>query len=244
MPPRPPPRWWPMAVCSIPKRSHSSSVWAKSRAVTSTSCPSARIAAISGRMTRTWGLLVRSTQTRTGERGSLLAGRPTGPATLVRSYAADRVDHGSHRQRRSGRRGRVGTAWSLPADGAGERLHTRAQRGHDAVRRLQRVERRVQPVGGGGGGLAGQPGGVVDRLLGGIRRPRGHPREARQEAPHQEEPPGVGRPLVRAPWRRHGVLHPHAPDHPDLHLPPRRSGAHALLALQRCSPWPGACRGC
>ena len=31
----------------------SSSVWAKSRAVTSTSCPSARIAPISGRMTRT-----------------------------------------------------------------------------------------------------------------------------------------------------------------------------------------------
>ena len=55
-----------MAVWSTPRRSHSSSVCAKSRAVTSTSCPSARIAAISGRMTSTWGLFVRSTQTRTG----------------------------------------------------------------------------------------------------------------------------------------------------------------------------------
>ena len=60
-----PPRWRPMAVWAMPKRSHSSSVWAKSRAVTSTSCPSSRMASISGRMTSTWGQLVRSTQTRT-----------------------------------------------------------------------------------------------------------------------------------------------------------------------------------
>ena len=60
-----PPRWRPTAVWSIPKRSHSSSVWAKSRAVTSTSCPSARMISISGRMTSTCGLFVRSTQMRT-----------------------------------------------------------------------------------------------------------------------------------------------------------------------------------
>ena len=48
----------------MPKRSHSSSVWAKSRAVTSTSWPSARMTSISGRITSTCGLLVKSTQTR------------------------------------------------------------------------------------------------------------------------------------------------------------------------------------
>src|SRR4051794_15285137 len=54
-----------MAVCSIPKRSHSASVWAKSRAVTRTSAPRARRTSITGRMTSTWGEFVRSTQTRT-----------------------------------------------------------------------------------------------------------------------------------------------------------------------------------
>ena len=60
-----PPRWRPTAVCSMPKRSQSSSVCAKSRAVTSTSCPSPRMISISGRITSTCGLLVRSTQMRT-----------------------------------------------------------------------------------------------------------------------------------------------------------------------------------
>ena len=41
---------------------HSSSVWAKSRAVTSTSWPRARRLAITGRITSTWGEFVRSTQ--------------------------------------------------------------------------------------------------------------------------------------------------------------------------------------
>ena len=75
-----------MAVCSIPKRSHSASVWAKSRAVTWTSWPRARSTSITGRMTSTWGLLVRSIQTRIGARGprsrraSLGDGAP-GPAS-------------------------------------------------------------------------------------------------------------------------------------------------------------------
>src|SRR5438105_7562508 len=58
------PRWRPTASCSIPKRSHRAIVCAKSRAVTRTSCPSARMRSISGRITSTCGLLVRSTQTR------------------------------------------------------------------------------------------------------------------------------------------------------------------------------------
>src|SRR6478609_4157229 len=58
------PRWRPMTSCSIPKRSHSATVCAKSRAVTRTSSPRARSTSMTGRMTRTCGLLVRSIQTR------------------------------------------------------------------------------------------------------------------------------------------------------------------------------------
>src|SRR5271166_773117 len=54
----------------MPRRSHSSIVWAKSRAVTATSCPSPRRAAISGRITSTCGLLVRSIQTRIAPDGN------------------------------------------------------------------------------------------------------------------------------------------------------------------------------
>ena len=143
LPPRPPPRWWPTAVCSIPKRSQSSSVWAKSRAVTSTSCPSSRIACDQ----RPQHEHVRAV-------GQIGPDTHRVPATAyVRSlvrHAADRFDHGPDRQRRRGRRGCDGAPGRLPADGAGERLHTRSQRGHDAVRRLQRLERRVQPVRGRG----------------------------------------------------------------------------------------------
>src|SRR4051794_16950469 len=59
-----PPRWRPMASCAIPKRSHSASVCAKSRAVTSTSQPRARRTSITGRMTSTCGEFVRSIQAR------------------------------------------------------------------------------------------------------------------------------------------------------------------------------------
>src|SRR3954469_20784656 len=59
-----PPRWWPIAVWSIWKRSSRPSVCAKSRAVTSTSSPRRRRASITGRMTRTCGEFVRSIQTR------------------------------------------------------------------------------------------------------------------------------------------------------------------------------------
>src|SRR3954447_2940660 len=59
-----PPRWRPITSCSMPKRSQRPTVCAKSRAVTRTSSPRARSASMTGRMTRTWGLLVRSTQTR------------------------------------------------------------------------------------------------------------------------------------------------------------------------------------
>src|SRR5258707_11228916 len=79
----------------MPKRSHSSSVWAKSRAVTATSCPSARRRSITGRMTSTWGLFVRSIQTRiqrltvtrsAGRRWSARKGiltAPGGPTAIV-----------------------------------------------------------------------------------------------------------------------------------------------------------------
>ena len=93
-------------------------------------------------------------------------------------------------------------------------------------------------------GVARQPRRLVDRLLGRPRRARGHPREARQEAAHQEVAPRVGGPLVRAPRRRHRLLHPDAADHPHLHLAAGRRGAHAVLALQRSSPSPAASRGC
>src|SRR3954467_7309460 len=59
-----PPRWRPMTSCSMPKRSHSCTVWAKSRAVTRTCAPRSRSTSMTGRMTSTCGLLVRSTQIR------------------------------------------------------------------------------------------------------------------------------------------------------------------------------------
>ncbi len=43
--------------------------------------------------------------------------------------------------------------------------------------------------------------------------------------------PRVGGPLVRPPWRGHGLLLPHASDHPYLHLASRRHRPHAVLAL-------------
>src|SRR5512132_2850356 len=58
-----------MTSCSIPKRSHSATVWAKSRAVTRTSAPRARSPSMTGRSTSTCGLLVRSTQIRIAHGG-------------------------------------------------------------------------------------------------------------------------------------------------------------------------------
>ena len=155
-----------------------------------------------------------------------------------------RLDHGSDRRGGRGRGGCDGPAGGVRADAPGERLHPRAQRGHHAVRRLQRVARRVQPVRGHDGRVGGQPGRLLDRLLGRLRRPRGHPREARQEAAHQEDAPRVGRSLVRAPRRRHGLLHADAADHPHVHLAARRRGADALLALHACSRSSAASPGC
>src|SRR5919204_901530 len=63
------PRWRPMTSQSTARRCASSTVWAKSRAVTRTSAPRERSTAITGRSTRTWGLLVRSTQIRIADRG-------------------------------------------------------------------------------------------------------------------------------------------------------------------------------
>ena len=135
------------------------------------------------------------------------------------------------------RRGRHGPRRGLRADAARERLHPRAQRGHHAVRRLQRLERRVQPVRRHRGRRrsANLVGSWIAYGVGYVG-PRGHPREARQEAPHQEVPPRVGGPLVRAPRRRHRLLHPHAADHPHVHLAARGRGADAVLALHASSP--------
>src|SRR3954469_21271255 len=77
-----PPRWRPMTSTRSPKRSASPTVCAKSRAVTSTSAPRARRPSITGRRTRTCGLFVRSTQTRTRRKGWTSGGRVV--ATLGR----------------------------------------------------------------------------------------------------------------------------------------------------------------
>ena len=45
------------------------------------------------------------------------------------------------------------------------------------------------------------------------------------------EVPEVGRRLVRALRRRDGLLHPHAADHPHVHLAPGRHRPDAVLAL-------------
>ena len=52
--------------------------------------------------------------------------------------------------------------------------------------------------------------------------------------------PRLGRPLVRALRRRDGLLHPHAADHPHVHLAARRRGPDAVLALH--GPHPGRLR--
>ena len=56
------------------------------------------------------------------------------------------------------------------------------------------------------------------------------------------EAPRLGRRLVPAPRRRDRLLHPHAPDHPHLHLTARRHREDAVLALHLahapgCIPW-------
>src|SRR5207247_7573995 len=81
---RRPPRWRPMTSQSMPKRSQSPTVWAKSRAVTRTSAPRARSASITGRSTSTCGLFVRSTQTRIAYRAHDLVD------LLARDRRADR----------------------------------------------------------------------------------------------------------------------------------------------------------
>ena len=81
-------------------------------------------------------------------------------------------------------------------------------------------------------GSFGEPRRLLDRVLGRLRRPRRPAREARQQAAHQEEPPRLGRSLVRAPRRRHRVLRADAADHPNVHLAAGRRGADALPALQ------------
>ena len=147
-----------------------------------------------------------------------------------------RLDHGSDRRGGRGRGGCDGPARGLRADAPGKRLHPRAQRGHHAVRRLQRVARRVQPVRRHGGRLARQPGRLLDRLrigyAGRVDILEKHGKKLHIKKSHLR----MGRPLVRAPRRRHGVLHAHAADHPHLHLASGRRGPDALLALQRAHP--------
>src|ERR1700753_1173345 len=100
-----------MAGGSSPKRSHSASVWAKSRAVTLTSWPWARSRSITGRRTRTWGELVKSTQTRTlvglgrpGEDGRHLASLRLGEHGADRQRDVLRRQRLGHRQRAGGAR--------------------------------------------------------------------------------------------------------------------------------------------
>ena len=59
---------------------------------------------------------------------------PTSPPMTLLASITDPDRRGGR-----GRRGCDGPAGSVRADGAGERLHPRAERGHHAVRRLQRV---------------------------------------------------------------------------------------------------------
>ena len=138
---------------------------------------------------------------------------------------------------------KLGTRGRLRADGAGERVYSGAERGHHAVRRLQRLGRRVLPVRGRCRRLDRQPRRLVDRVRGRLLRARRPDREARPQALHQEAPPRLGRPLVRAPRRRDGLLHAHAPDRPHVHLAPGgrrrrcRSGASPFFTLAGCVPW-------
>src|SRR5688572_265092 len=73
-----------MTVAPRPKRSARPTVWAKSRAVIHTSAPRSRRAPTTGRRTSTWGLLVRSIQTRTGTVAALPAPRAASQAASVR----------------------------------------------------------------------------------------------------------------------------------------------------------------
>ncbi len=117
-PPRSTPRWRPITVCSIPNRSLSPSVCAKSRAVTSTSCPRARRSSITGRRTSTCGELVKSIQTFTPSRSQL----PRQPARRP-SHALElgAWKHRAHRQRKVGARQLVGRAQL--GGGPGVRAH-------------------------------------------------------------------------------------------------------------------------
>ena len=88
-----PPRWRPTTVGSMPNRSQSWSVCAKSRAVTSTSWPRARSSSITGRRTSTCGLFVRSIQTRISVRpwvrSHSVGERPLGARRLDRGDDLD-----------------------------------------------------------------------------------------------------------------------------------------------------------
>ena len=87
--------------------------------------------------------------------------------------------------------GSAGRRRGLPADDAGVGLHPDAERGDHALRRLQRLQRRTDPVRDRRRRGARQPGRLLDRLRGRLLRP---PRPAGKEPadPHQPQAPRNG----------------------------------------------------
>ena len=204
--------------------------------------PCARSASTTGRRTRTCGLLVRSTQTRTGRGGVAFAGRVV--ATLGRlvlaflvplaSLTDPLVDFATNVVGDLGLRGR------LRPHAARERVHPDPERGDDAVRRLQRLRGPVQPDRGDARRLRSRTSsarGSPTRVgyYGRVDILEKHGRKLHIKPSHL----AVGRPLVRAPRRRDRLLHAHAADHPHVHLAAGRRRADAVLALHASSRSPG-----
>ncbi len=201
-------------------------VWAKSRAVTSTSAPRARSRSITGRSTRTCGEFVRSTQTRIR--------KPTLPSPRDAALRAPRarIDHGQARQLGDDRRRRPRPAGDLRADDAREHAHPDPVRGDDAVRRLQRRQGHVLAVRGRqrGASLANLLGSCIAYAIGYYGRlepiERHHWLHVKQShldwADRWFEKYGAcGR-----------LLQPHAADHPHVHLAAGRRRADAVRPLR------------
>src|SRR3954451_6357716 len=199
------PRWWPMTSQSTPRRSASSTVWAKSRAVTRTSAPRARSTAMTGRSTRTWGLLVRSTQMRIAHRGD------------------DLVDLVARERRRDGQRemGAGQLVGERQLDALGVRCHRLLAVDRRAVVAAGTDARRVEGLLEVGGAI------VADHVeMPGGARAVGRDRQRRQLAE-----PGLRVPLadvaaVRRPALELGQLH--AQDR-GLQLVEARVVAHVLV---------------
>ena len=226
------PRWRPMAVCSIPKRSHSSSVWEKSRAVTLTSCPSARSSSISGRMTSTWGLLVRSTQTRIA-RVSVVPPCWT-PPCVVASVSETLVNETA---KFVGEAGLPGIFALMALSSACIPIPSEVVMLFAGFAVADPAQARHQPphddAGDHAGGRVGHDRGVVGGLRRRPGRAAGAVRTPRGPLPHGPGPDREGRPLVQPPRRAGGCVRPRDPRGAGVRLAAGRDRAHAGGPLHR-----------